>query len=487
MMSTSRSLLDFSNDETNDAKPEKSPEVPILSVDALTKPKKKTTRKKNTRKKITDPAISDSECVEASELPEIEARLAVPMTITELTMNVKGLMERQFRDIWVVGQISNLSLPRSGHVYLTLKDEGAQLPAVLWKSTASRLQFKLNDGMEVLCRGRLDVYPPQGKYQMIVSELEPKGIGSLELAFRQLHDKLAKEGLFDPARKKPLPRWIRRIALITSSSGAAVRDFLQVLGRRTNRIDVLLVPVRVQGEGASEEVARAIQTVNRMAMVDGEQAQSIDCIIVTRGGGSIEDLWAFNEEPLVRAVAASRIPVVSGVGHEIDISLCDLAADVRALTPSEAAERIAPEDAELSRILLQFHRQLDDSMEKRLRLCRERLRFIEQHPVFARPERIIEDRRRNVDLLEERLDRMWDRKYQNDSQRWANLAASLDALSPLAVLARGYCITENATGKRITGLSDVDLGDEIRTRFADGYITSIVQHKSPDKPDTSPK
>lgn len=401
---------------------------------------------------------------------KVDASGSKPLTVAELTLKVKNAVESGFRDVWVVGQISNLSQPRSGHIYLTLKDPDAQLPAVVWKTTASRLRFGLKDGMEVICRGRLDVYPPQGKYQMVVTEMEPKGIGALELAFRQLHDKLARLGLFDPARKKPLPRNIRQVALITSPSGAAIRDFLQVLGRRTRQIDVLVVPVQVQGAGTAEQIAAVIRNVHRIA-----EYRPIDCIVVTRGGGSREDLWAFNEEPLVRAVAESTIPVVSGVGHEIDVTLCDLAADVRALTPSEAAERLAPEDAELSRNLLQLQRRIEDSLEKRLRLCRDRLRFVENHPAMLRPLRMVEDRRRTVDLAEERFERAMQYRMQIFSDRLGKNAAALEVLSPLAILARGYSLTEDAEGNRIRSVDDVQLDHLIKTRLADGIVESIVK------------
>jgi exodeoxyribonuclease VII large subunit len=406
---------------------------------------------------------------ERTRKPVEEPPTREPLSVTDLTHRVKELIEFNFRDIEVVGQVSNLTQPRSGHIYLTLKDENAQLPAVIWKSSVSKFRFKIKDGMEVVCRGRLDVYPPHGKYQMIVNELVPKGIGSLELAFRQLHDQLSEAGLFDPSRKKRLPRMIRQVALITSPSGAAIHDFLQVLARRTKRVDILIVPVRVQGDGASQEIAKAIRTVHRIA-----SKKPIDCIVITRGGGSREDLWAFNEEVLVRAVAASRIPVVSGVGHEVDVTLCDLAADVRALTPSEAAERIAPEDAELSRYLLQLQRQLDDRLEKRVRFCREHLKFIEKQSILAFPERIIENRRRKIDLYEERLERAIDHRLQRSQQQLSQAAASLEALSPLAVLSRGYSLTENKDGHKIRNAHDVQKGERIRTRLLNGYLESVV-------------
>jgi exodeoxyribonuclease VII large subunit len=345
-----------------------------------------------------------------------------------------------------------------------LKDEGAQLPAVIWKTSVSKIKFKLTEGMEILCRGRLTVFPPQGKYQMVVSELQPKGIGTLELAFQQLRHKLTAEGLFLPALKKPLPREIRRVAVITSPSGAAVKDFLQILTRRTKLIDVVIVPVKVQGDGAAEEIAKAIQTVN--------QWDNSDCIVVTRGGGSIEDLWSFNEEILVRAVAASTIPVVSGVGHEVDVTLCDLAADIRAATPSEAAERIAREDSDRQRELLQTNRRLNDFIDRQLRIASEKLKYLVQHPVFRRPEQMIENRRYQLDVCEERLDRLMNHRLQSSRDRLGKAAASLEALSPLAVLARGYTITETAEGRRILRADEVSVGDTLCTRFADGVVES---------------
>ena len=398
----------------------------------------------------------------ASKEPATEKKPMMPLSITDLTRQIQTQIETQFETVWVVGQISNLTYHRSGHVYLTLKDEGAQLPAVIWKTSASKIKFKLKEGMEIVCRGRLTVFPPQGKYQMVVNELQPKGIGTLELAFQQLREKLTAEGLFHPARKKPLPDVLRRVAVITSPTGAAVRDFLQILTRRTKLIDVLIVPVAVQGEGATENIADALRKVNRWG--------GIDCIVVTRGGGSIEDLWAFNEEVLVRAVAASAIPVVSAVGHEIDVTLCDFAADIRAATPSEAAERISKEDSLRSRELLQINRRLNDLIERRLRIASEKLKSIVQRPVFRRPEQIIETRRYQLDLCEERLDRLVDRRIQVSADRLSKASSSLEALSPLSILSRGYTLTETTGGRLLHGASEVNVGDTLCIRFADGIV-----------------
>ena len=396
-----------------------------------------------------------------------EKKPAAPLSVSDLTLRVQSLIETQFESVWVVGQVSNLTYHRSGHVYLTLKDEGAQLPAVIWKTSISKVKFKLKEGMEVVCRGRLTVFPPQGKYQMVINEVQPKGIGTLELAFQQLREKLTAEGLFDPIRKKPLPNVIRRVAVITSPTGAAVKDFLQVLSRRTQLIDVLIVPVAVQGDGAAAEIADALRRVNRLS--------GIDCIVITRGGGSMEDLWTFNEEVLVRAVAASAIPVVSGVGHEIDVTLCDFAADIRAATPSEAAERISQEDTHRHRELLQINRRLNDLIERRLRIASEKLKSIARHPVFRRPEQIIESRQYRLDVYEERLDKSMDRRMQTAAERLSKVSASLEALSPLSILSRGYTLTETAEGRLIRAASEIKPGDILCTRFSDGVVESVAQ------------
>ena len=395
-----------------------------------------------------------------------------PLTVSELTFHVKGLLEEVFSEVWIVGEISNLSKPRSGHVYLTLKDDGAQLPCAIWKAVMSKVRFALKDGQEIVCRGRLEVYPPHGKYQMIVTSLEPKGIGVLELAFRQLHEKLSAEELFDPRRKRPIPATIKTVAVITSPSGAAIHDFLKVLGRRTQQVNVRIIPVKVQGDGAAKEIASAIELANRLTQADRSFA---DCIVVTRGGGSAEDLWAFNEETLVRAVAASKLPTISAVGHEVDVSLCDLAADLRALTPSEAAERIAPEDSQLRERFLHWKRLLEDSLLKRVRFADEKLLGYVKHPAFSRPMRLMEDRRKTVDLLEQNLDRNMERVLENSQAKIAKISATLDALSPLAVLGRGYSLTQTADGTVVRSENQVRPGDKLLTRLAEGIVRSVVE------------
>ncbi|MEX2287491.1 MAG: exodeoxyribonuclease VII large subunit, partial [Planctomycetaceae bacterium] len=256
------------------------------------------------------------------------------LSVSELTRQLKDLVEVNFVHVWVLGEVSNCTRAGSGHVYFTLKDGDAQIRAVAWRSQTARWKFEIHDGLEVVVAGPIEVYPARGTYQLIVEQLIPQGVGALELAFRQLQAKLEAEGLFDPRRKRPLPAFPRRIALVTSPSGAAVRDILQVLTRRWRAVDVVIVPVKVQGEGAAREIAAALANVHRIP--------DVDVVIAGRGGGSLEDLWAFNEEIVARAIAACRVPVISAVGHEIDVSIADLVADCRALTPSEAAELVVP-------------------------------------------------------------------------------------------------------------------------------------------------
>ncbi len=391
------------------------------------------------------------------------------LTVSEVTEHIKDLLESSFPNVWIEGEISNYSQPRSGHCYLTLKDDEAQLPAVIWRSTASRLRFDLHDGLEVVCLGHLDVYPPRGRYQLIIRQIEPKGIGALELAFRQLRDKLAKEGLFEPGYKKPLPAFSRRIAVVTSATGAAIRDFLEVLRRRWRGTDVWIVPVRVQGEGAAQEIVAAIQQVNRL--VDPP-----DCIVVTRGGGSLEDLWAFNEEMVVRAIFASKIPVVSAIGHEIDVTLSDLVADVRALTPSEAAELVAPAAEEVAARLGQVQKRMVAGLRGRVASLTMRFSAIARHRVFRRPLDLVFERGRRLDELETRQNRALAHRLETARARLDSTAARLHSLSPLAVLGRGYSITERLpSGELIRRAGQLELGDQIRTRLGDGSVVSRVE------------
>ncbi len=399
----------------------------------------------------------------------VESAAETALTVSQFTGMVKDLLEGAFPAVWVVGEISNFSRPSSGHCYFTLKDEGAQLRGVIWRNAAQRLRFEPQDGLEVICHGALDLYAPRGSYQLVVDQLQPKGIGALELALRRLREKLAAEGLFDSARKRPLPRFPRRIALVTSPTGAAVRDFLQVLKRRWLGADVLVVPVRVQGEGAAQEIATAIRQVN------ASQAE-IDVVVVARGGGSLEDLWAFNEEAVVRAIYGSRIPVVSAIGHEIDVTLSDLVADVRALTPSEAAERVVPSGDELRQTLAQHAQRLLSQLRSRATTARMRLETLSARRVFRRPFAMIQQAEQRLDELDVRATRAVQRKLADRRAQIVASAARLESLSPLGVLGRGYSLTlREADGQLIRDANALRPGDRLRTRFATGEAISRVE------------
>ena len=427
-----------------------------------------------------------------------------PLSVWELTAQIKDLLEGAFPTVWVAGEISNFARPQSGHCYLTLKDDRAQIRAVMWRGVAVRTRCDLHDGLEVICRGHLDVYAARGSYLLVIEDVVPRGMGALELALRQLREKMAREGLFDPARKRPLPAFVRRIAVVTSPTGAAIRDFLQVLGRRWRGADVLVVPVRVQGEGAAAKIAAAIQTVNQLPekgdITDIGELSDLaisairrerpeisdvpffrpDCIVVTRGGGSMEDLWAFNEEVVVRAIAASQIPIISAVGHEIDVTLADLAADRRALTPSEAAELVAPAAEEVLADLRQIERRLAGGLRSRAVQARSRLDSVAGCAVFRCPFQRVFELARRLDELNIRATRAV-RGCARLARRQADtLAGRLDSLSPLAVLGRGYSLTQRtADGGLIRAAAVLSPGEQITTRFARGQAISRVEQVEP--------
>ena len=390
-------------------------------------------------------------------------------SVAELTAQIKDLLETAFPSVWVAGEISDFARPRSGHCYLTLKDEQAQLRAVIWRSTAARVKFDLHDGLEVVCRGHVELYAPRGSYQLVIEAIEPRGIGALELALRQLRERLAREGLFAVERKRPLPRFVRRIAVVTSPTGAAIRDFLQVLGRRWRATDVLVVPVRVQGEGAAEEIAEAIRLVNRFP-------EPVDCIVVTRGGGSLEDLWAFNEEPVVRAIAASEVVVVSAVGHEIDVTLADLAADVRAATPSEAAELVVPTTEEMLDGLRHVRRRMAGALAARVASARSRLDALAGSRVFRRPLERVHDLARRLDELESRGGRAMDTGSASPGARSKPSRPGSIRSAPWRCLGRGYSLTERAAdGRLVRDAAELSVGEQLRTRFARGRVISRVE------------
>lgn len=391
------------------------------------------------------------------------------LTVSQLTAEIQDLLETAYPSVWVAGEVSNLSRPQSGHCYFTLKDDRAQLKAVMWRNSLARLPFDLQDGLEVVCQGKLDVYPPRGTYQLDVRQIEPKGLGALELALRRLRDKLAAEGLFDPARKRPLPKFPRRVALVTSPTGAAMHDFLRVLHRRWQGVEVVVAPTRVQGDGASREIADAIALVNRVI-------PRFDCLVVARGGGSLEDLWAFNEEPVVRAIVASRIPVVSAVGHEIDITLADLAADLRAATPSQAAELVVPAADDLRVLVRQHHQRLLMALRGRAFAARNKLNELAQRRFFRRPMDLVLPRAQRLDELAARAARAVRQKAAVARRLCDSQGARLESLSPLAVLARGYSVTENAlTGEVVRDAASLAPGCQVKTILARGRVTSRIE------------
>jgi len=391
------------------------------------------------------------------------------LTVTQLSARLKGVMEENFPSVWVAGEISNFSQPQSGHCYFTLKDDGAQLRAVMWRNTAARLKLALHDGIDVVCRGRLDLYPPRGSFQLVVDELQPKGMGALELALRQRREKLAAEGLFDSARKQRLPAFPRRIGVVTSPTGAAIRDFLQVMHRRWRGVEVMIFPARVQGDGAAEEIVAGIRAANKVQ-------PKIDVLVVTRGGGSLEDLWCFNEESVVRAIAASKVPTISGIGHEIDVTLADLVADVRALTPSEAAERVVPSAADLNEAVRSLQHRLRTALTTRLAHARHRLDALASRPSLSRPLEAIHLRGRRLDELSLRLKGASQGLLRDRRSALETMAGKLESLSPLGVLGRGYSLTfREGESKLITSAEKLKPGQRIVTRFQQGMATSIIE------------
>jgi exodeoxyribonuclease VII large subunit len=393
------------------------------------------------------------------------------LTVSGLTRQVKEHLEGRFVNLWVEGEASNIARPSSGHVYLTLKDPEAQLRAVIYRGVALRMKFDLRDGMEVIVRGRLAVYLPRGEYQLAVEEVQPKGVGALELALRQLREKLFERGYFDPKRKQKLPKFPRRVVLVTSPTGAAVRDMLEILGRRWPAAEVWVCPVPVQGEGAGLKIAEAVTRLNRVQVEGG-----IDVLIVGRGGGSAEDLWAFNEECVAQAIFASKVPVVSAVGHETDVTIADLVADCRALTPSEAAERVAPDRGELLEGLRAAEQQMRALLKQRVQRGRLRLDELARRRCFREPLERLRDRERLLDERGERLLRAVRQRVVLARKSLEARAGRLETLSPLNVLARGYSLTRTESTRTVVRSPEqVKPGDRLLTTVEHGQIVSRVE------------
>jgi len=459
-------------------------------------------------------------------------------SVTEVTRAIQQTLGAEFDEVWVRGQVTGARKVTSGHVYFALKDEGAVLPAVAWRGTATRLRFAVEDGLEVVCRGNVDVYLPHGKYQLIVHEMNPLGVGALQVAFEQLQARLAAEGLFDPARKVPLPYLPRRVALVTARTGAAVRDLVTVIQRRYPKIEIVLVAVRVQGAGAAEEIARGLRLADR--------SSGADVIVVGRGGGSAEDLWAFNEEPVARAIAACVTPVVSAVGHEVDVTIADLVADVRAATPSQAGELVVPVYDDLVAEVDRRASRLAHLVRMRVDRAWQALEAQAGRPVVRDPQAPVAARRTHVEMLAARLAaRSPGAELARRRQAVADLAdrarralaagaararasatflaarlaaaspaaatsaaqahvadlgsraavavrrrldratagyearrAAVEALSPLQVLGRGWSLTRQ-DGALVKSVAAVRPGDRLATEVADGTIESRVEAVRP--------
>lgn len=404
--------------------------------------------------------------VGAGDMGRQEAEPQV-LTVSALTALIKRSLEQQFPNVWVVGQVSNLSRAASGHIYLTLKDKGAEIGAVIWRGTAERIPFRLEDGLEVVVHGRIAVYEPRGRYQIVVTAAQPKGVGALQLAFLQMKEKLEKEGLFDPAHKKPLPFLPQRIAIVTSPTGAAIHDILTVIEGRFPQVHILIYPVKVQGAGAAEEIAEAIRELNRR--------QAADVMIVGRGGGSIEDLWPFNEEVVARAIYASDIPVISAVGHEVDVSISDLVADARALTPTRAGEMVVPSREALEEKLASAARRLGRAPRAAVERARAQLMAAERSYGMRAPAERLRQLQQRLDELAERMKIASRGAVGRLQERIARSASTLATLDPLAVLARGYSITTAADGTiPIRSPREARRGLRLRTILRDGELRSTV-------------
>lgn len=391
-----------------------------------------------------------------------------PVSVTQLTQYIKLLLDRDeiLSQACVRGELSNYKIHSSGHHYFTLKDEGAVISCVMFRSDAMRLLFRPETGMKVILSGRVSLFPKSGQYQIYVSHMQPDGVGDLAVAFEQLKKKLSAEGLFDPARKKPLPRYPGTVALVTSPTGAAVQDMIRILGRRWPLARVLVCPVRVQGAGAAEEIAAMLD------YVDGHDLA--DVIITGRGGGSMEDLWAFNEEIVARAIARCDIPVISAVGHEPDVTIADFVADVRAATPSNGAEIAVCDQSELRDALGQLTVRLTRAQDRRISALTDRLNRLKASPVMRSPEGAIQQRELLLELLRQRLEHAGTRRFQQEEQRLARLAGRLDALSPLKVLARGYALASREDGTVIRAAGELTPGEPIRLRLGQGSARCTV-------------
>lgn len=389
-------------------------------------------------------------------------------TVTAVNRMARYTIEESFPSIWVEGEISNYHHHGSGHRYFSLKDEESQLRCAMWRSSAAYLKFEPKDGLKVIANGNLTIYEKGGQYQLVVRKLLPSGMGELELAFRQLKEKLEKEGLFDPAHKKPLPQYPMRVGIVTSPTGAVIHDIIRVIQRRNSKLDIILWPSEVQGDIAPPQLAEGIGRFNEYGQVD--------LIIIGRGGGSLEDLWAFNDERVVRAVYGSAIPVVSAVGHEVDYTLTDLAADYSAATPSMAAEIVSWPLDDFQAALSGFVREMDRSLREMLKEKKARFLELAGARVLTRPEAMLEPRYQYLDNQIRLLHLLSEKRFDTFRKAMALNMSRLEALSPLAVLARGYAVARTSPGKKVLrSVADIGVGGRMETIIPDGSLISSVE------------
>ncbi len=393
------------------------------------------------------------------------------LTVSQLTRQIKELLESSFPRLWVEGEISNFKRHSSGHIYFTLKDENAQISCALWKYRAGRLIFQPQNGMHVIVEGDVQVYERGGNYQLIIQQMHPAGVGSLQMAFEQLKKKLHAEGLFDEAHKKPLPAYPERIGVVTSPTGAAIRDIISVIQRRFPGIELIIYPVRVQGEGAASEIARAIGDFNAYGKVD--------VLIVGRGGGSLEDLWAFNEEEVARAIYASRIPVISAVGHEVDFSIADFVADRRALTPSAAAELVVRNKTEITGQLLYYAERFSTTLKKRITTYRTALENLRSGYGFRQPLDQVYQRMQRLDEIERNIRQLINHRIQLSHSQLNTLRKQIQSMNPEAILQRGYSICYK-DGNVVKDVARVQPRDQVKVQLAKGHFFAEVQKSGDD-------
>ncbi len=389
-------------------------------------------------------------------------------SVSEIARLIRGKLESEFPEVWVQGEISNFKQHTSGHIYFTIKDEGAQLSAVMWRSRTGALLFTPQDGMKVVAQGRVTVYEVRGMYQLDVFELHPIGVGELQMAFEQLKEKLRKEGLFDPAFKKPLPEFPERIGIVTSPTGAVIRDLVNIIARRFPSVELLMAPVRVQGYGAAEEIAQAIRNLNAY----GE----VDVIVVGRGGGSLEDLWAFNEEVVARAIFESKIPIISAVGHEVDFSISDFVADLRAPTPSAAAELVVRDRRELLDILRNFCYTMTQRFQDFIGSKRDRIQHLVESYSFNQPRNLLRQYSQRVDELDRRMGDLVRHRIELLRGKAEELRKRVHSVNPDQILRRGYVIVYR-DGQVISTVKRLRVNDLVRMRFHDGVAGSRIETK----------